>query len=237
MVLSLSGLAVAALSVPFSQYGLVNIPSRVQVGLYVFTKMPVEGMAFLTLLQYFVWIPVATAAVVFFPGDDFLPRLLRRCGAVVNLAALGYLFKAFPELLSPERVPLLLTGTALLFLCNAALLFFMPRKKGGKGDRALSFFLLWLMGGGSIAIFLYAAAKQTAAPAAWSVMAGCALALLAAFFCMIRSMQKTGPKGRGNSQMFLLLPLLVLGVFIAVSPPLALPVAAGLLLCLAVSMA
>lgn len=226
MALAFAGLAVAVLAVPFSAPGLANVPSRMQAGLFLFSRMPVEGMAFLGIVRHLVWVPVISAVVAFFPGNDGVLRLLRLFGVLANLAGLGYLILTFPEMLSGGRMPVLLYGIALLFAVSALMLLCMGQSKSPK---ALVNFLLAMMGAGSVAIFIMGCARQNAPVVAWGVMGGCAFILALAFWGLIMASQGGGKK-RGGGAVYILAPLGAFVLFLLVSPPLALPVGAGGLL-------
>ncbi len=230
-VLAFAGLAVAVLATPFTPQGFVHTPSRVQAGLFIFSAMPGEGIPFLRMLKYLVWVPAATAAAAFAPGDNGALRLVRRAAAFGNLAAFGCLARAFPGLASADRLPVLLFGVAALFCCNAAVLFFLPRKP--KATRPFAVFLLLLLGAGSLAVFAWGALRQTLPPLAWTTAAGCGLALFFSFHGLVKALSGAGKKNTGAAAVSWLVPVLLFAFFCVFSPPLALPVGAGLLLALA----
>ena len=231
-VLALSGLGVSALAVPFSPEGLVNVPSRFQAGLYIFVKMPVDGIAYLNVLRVLVWVPAITAAIAVATGRGRFFRLLRRAGAVANLAALGYLYTMFPRLLSPDRVPVILSITFLLFVGNAVLLSLMDQQKKEPVNRNYAAFLLLVLGSGAIAIHLHAVFQQPVSPLAQAVMGCCSVGLSLSFYGLVKAMRGAGAQKKGGL-LFLLPPFCVFVAFMLVSPPLALPVGAGLLLFIA----
>ena len=231
-VLALAGLAVGVHAVPFTVQGFVGMPSRLQAGIFILSKMPFDGMPFLHVLGTLVWIPVITAAVALFQNFPAL-RSLRWLGFVVNLSALGYLVHVYPTLFSPGRMPAVLFGTAGLFGVNAVLTFLLPRQFNRKGTQAFSAFLLAVLCFASLAVLVPSAVRQVLSPQGWAGFAGCLAGMGMSFYCLIRVVNGGASRKSGESGLFIFIPAVVLGVFALFSPPLALPVAGGLLIVLA----
>ena len=229
--LSLAGLAVAVFSVPFSQQGLVNTPSHIQAGLYLLTKMPMGGVAFLQSLQVLLWVPVVTVGLGFLQG--IAPaRLWSWLGVGVNAAALVYLWYYIPAVASSKGVAWPILGTALLFACSA-LLMFASARGGNAGNvrksSAVSLVLLWV---GSVGVIGFGVLAKNVPPVALAGVVGVLFALTAAFYCLGTAAKGLGAK-KGSSAAFLLVPLALFAACLCYSQPLALPLGAGLLLVLA----
>lgn len=232
--LALAGLAVAVFSVPFTPAGLVGTPSRLQAGVFLLSKMPLDGMAYLKALNLLVWVPVATAVLGYVHGMARL-RLFGLIGAGVNAAALGYLYYMVPAVASPKGLAWPILGTALLFVCSAVfmLMVALGGRSGGKAVRGPAVFVLFLLWLGSVGILVCGVWGKVLSAASLGGIAGTVLGLTLAFYCLAKAAGSAGAKKRGAGIVLLLAPLLACAVCAYVSPPLALPVGAGLLVFLA----
>lgn len=233
-VLALAGLAVAVFSVSFSPRGLVNTPSRLQAGVFLLSQMPFDGMGFLQSLRILVWVPLVTAGLGYFQG--IVPsRLFNWAGIAVNAAALGYLYYIVPAVVSPQKLPWPILTAGMLFICSAALMLAPASRSGGKGARSPALAVLLLLWGGSCAIIGYGAWSENVFPLSLAGIAGTLLGLTVAFYCLGKAVGGLGAKKKssGASALFVLVPLLLCAACVYCSPPLALPLAAGIFVFLA----
>lgn len=231
--LALSGLAVAVFSVPFTPEGLVGSPSRMQAGVFLLTKMPLDGMVYLKALNILVWVPVVTAGLGYLHGIARL-RLFGWIGAGVNAAALGYLYYMVPAVASPKGLAWPILGTALLFAVSAICMLALGSRSGGKAARGPAGFVLLLLWLGSVGILGCGVWGKVLSAASLGGIAGTVLGLTLAFYCLAGAAGSAGGKKGGASVALLLAPLLLCAVCVHYSPPLALPLGAGILVFLAV---
>ncbi|SBV90910.1 membrane hypothetical protein [uncultured delta proteobacterium] len=232
VALALSGLAVAVFSVPLTPEGLVGTPSRMQAGVFLLATMPLDGMAYLQALNLLVWVPVVTAGLGYLHGIARL-RLFGLIGAGVNAAALGYLYYMVPAVASPKGLAWPILGTALLFAGSAVCMLTLGRRTGGKGVRGPAVFVLLLLWLGSVGILGWGVWGKVLSAASLAGIAGTVLGLTLAFYCLARAIKSAGAKKGGSGAVFLLLPLLLCAACAYYSPPLALPLGAGILVFLA----
>ena len=226
----MAGLAVAVFSVPFSNEGLVNTPSHIQAGMYLLTKMPIGGMAFLKSLQVLLWVPVVTISLGFLQGIAPI-RLWSWLGVGVNAAAFAYLWYSVPAVISSKGIAWPILGTALLFVGSAVLMLVLTRGRSvGKAKKTFVFslFLLWA---GNVGLIAFGVWTKNVPPMALAGVAGVLLALTVAFYCLGRVAKGFGAK-KGNAAALLLIPLALFAASMYYSQPLALPLGAGLLLVL-----
>lgn len=226
-VLVFAGLFLSVAVAPFTPEGLVSVPSRIATGIFVLSKMPVDGAAFLGMLRSLAWAPFVTAMAALPQGIRPL-RPLRWVGVAVNGAALGYLLNAFPALLSSRKVALPLAVAALLFLVSALLLIVMPQKAAAPVVRKATVPVLFFFWAGAAALLVHGALRQSLSPFAFGGVAASIGALALVFYCIAKAVSGLGSQG-GVGPVYLLFPLAFLAACVFFSPPLALPVGAGLL--------
>lgn len=238
--LALGVLLVSVLAVsPFTEYGILTAPGRVNAGGVILRMLPVHGSVFVNMLPELAWVPLTTALISLPQGIGLL-RHLRWIGFVINLAALGYLYHTFPGLGAPQNMPMPLVATAVLFLASTILLAIMPSRPAAS-TRSASFavfltVLLWLASAG---LLIYGASLHNLTFTALGGVAGCVAAMTLAFYCLVKAIRSPSSKsGTGLGAVgYLLVPLLIgLALFFGGAMPLTLPIGAGVLLFFAVGM-
>lgn len=238
--LALGGLLVSVLAVsPFTEYGVLTAPGRVNAGIVILRLMPVEGATFINMLPDFFWVPLTTALISLPQGVGLL-RHLRWIGFAVNLAALGYLYHTFPGLGAPQNMPVPLVVTGGLFLASTILLAIMPARPAlSARSSTFAVFLTLLLWLASVGLLIYGAGINALSLTALGGVAASVAVMTLAFYCLVKAIQSPSTKsGSGIGAIgYLLVPLLIgLGLFFGGALPLALPVGAGVLLFFAVGM-
>lgn len=237
--LALGALLVSVLAVsPFTEYGILTAPGRVNAGIVIVRLMPVQGPMFVNMLPDLFWVPLTTALISLPQGVGFL-RHLRWIGLAVNLAALGYLYHAFPGLGAPQNMPMPLVATAALFLASTILLAITPSRPAATRPTSFAVFLTMLLWLASVGLLIYGAGIHNLTFTALGGVAGCVAVMTLAFYYLTKAIRSPSANiGTGlGAVAYLLVPLLIgLALFFGGAMPLALPVGAGVLLFFAVGM-
>lgn len=239
-VLALGGILVSVLAVsPFTEYGILTAPGRVNAGVVLLRLMPIQGPVFVNMLPELFWVPLITA-LISLPQGIGLFRHLRWIGFAINLAALGYLYHTFPGLGAPQNMPMPLVVTAVLFLASTILLAIMPSRPGASTrPTPFAVFLSTLLWLASVGLLIYGASIHNLTFTAFGGVAGCVAAMTLAFYFLAKAIRSPSAKsGSGFGAVgYLLVPLLIgLALFFGGAIPLALPIGAGVLLFFAVGM-
>ena len=226
-VLSFVYLAVAVLEAGFTPQGIPANPSRVSIAIFVMRSLNLDGAALLGIIKVLILGSLVTASSALLAATPTL-RPLRWVGVGSSLAALGYVLYTFPNIAAMGRVPWPLFALAGLFLASALLLAVLPARQDAGATQAWAALFLWVFGGGGVALLAYGMVSNPLTTQQFAVASGCTLAHAGVYYCLVRCLGGKNKKVSSERMLLLLIPLAVAGVGLVYAMPLALAVAAGL---------